>query len=129
MLFAVSGLSACLHQPSVYDCQHAANYTCTTCTYAAFGSPTIACFQVQVDKDRTLIISGERKKYETEMDVKWRQKKMERRFGAFQRKFQLPEDADVNKIKGKAENGVLSITISKIPKEDVPSDSTSIPIY
>ena len=90
---------------------------------------TIACFQVQVDKDRTLIISGERKKDETEMDVKWRQKKMERRFGAFQRKFQLPEDADVNKIKGKAENGVLSITISKIPKEDVPSDSTSIPIY
>ena len=92
-------------------------------------SPCNACLQVQVDKDRKLIISGERKKDESEMDARWKQNKMERRFGAFQRKFQLPEDADVNKIKGKAENGVLSITISKIPKEDVPSDSTSIPIY
>ncbi len=83
--------------------------------------------QVQVDKDRKLIVSGERK--QEEMDVNWRQQKQERRFGAFQRKFQLPEDADVSKIQGKAESGVLTITISKIPKEDVPSDSTSIPIY
>ena len=82
---------------------------------------------MQVDKDRKLIVSGERKK--EEMDVNWRQQKQERRFGKFQRKFQLPDDADVSKIKGKAEHGVLSITISKIPKEDVPSDSTSIPIY
>ena len=86
-----------------------------------------AALQVQVDKDRKLVISGERKK--EEMDVNWRQQKQERRFGAFQRKFQLPEDADVDKITGKAENGVLAITISKIPKEHVPSDSTSIPIY
>ena len=86
----------------------------------------IVHLQVQVDKDRKLIVSGERKK--EEMDVNWRQQKQERRFGAFQRKFQLPEDADVNNIRGKAENGVLTITISKIPQEDVPSDSTSIPI-
>lgn len=83
--------------------------------------------KVQVDKDRKLIVSGERKK--EQMDVNWRQQKQERRFGEFQRKFQLSEDADVNKIQGKAENGVLTITISKMPKEDVPSDSTSIPIY
>lgn len=82
---------------------------------------------MQVDKDRKLVISGERKK--EEMSVDWRQQKQERRFGTFQRKFQLPEDADVDKIKGKAEDGVLAITIRKIPKEDVPSDSTSIPIY
>ncbi|KAL3130387.1 hypothetical protein ABBQ38_008212 [Trebouxia sp. C0009 RCD-2024] len=52
--------------------------------------------KVQVDKDRRLIVCGERKK--EEMDVSWRQQKQERRFGAFQRKFQLPEDADVNNI-------------------------------
>ena len=61
--------------------------------------PWFAILQVQVDKDRKLIISGERKK--EEMDVNWRQQKQERRFGAFQRKFQLPEDADVDKIMGK----------------------------
>lgn len=83
--------------------------------------------QVQVDKDRKLVVSGERK--QEDMDVNWRQQKQERRFGAFQRKFQLPEDADVSRIQGKAESGVLTITISKIPKEDIPSDSTSIPIY
>ena len=97
--------------------------------YAAVGIPSIACLQVHVDKDRKLIVSGERKREEAEMDVKWRQERVERRFGAFQRKFQLPENADVNKIKGKAENGVLSITISKVPKDDEPSDSTSIPIH
>ena len=86
-----------------------------------------AILQVQVDKDRKLVISGERKK--EEMSVDWRQQKQERRFGAFQRKFQLPDDADIDKIKGKAEDGVLAITIRRIPKEDVPSDSTSIPIY
>ena len=83
--------------------------------------------QVQVDKERKLIVSGERN--QEEMDVNWRQQKQERRFGAFQRMFQLPEDADVSKIQGKAENGVLTITLSKIPKEEVPSDSTSVPIY
>jgi len=83
--------------------------------------------KVQVDKERKLIVSGERN--QEEMDVNWRQQKQERRFGAFQRMFQLPEDADVSKIQGKAENGVLTITISKIPKEEVPSDSTSVPIY
>ena len=83
--------------------------------------------QVQVDKERKLIVSCKRN--QEEMDVNWRQQKQERRFGAFQRMFQLPEDADVSKIQGKAENGVLTITISKIPKEEVPSDSTSVPIY
>ena len=83
--------------------------------------------QVQVDKDRKLTVSGERKK--EELGESWKQQRRERRFGAFQRKFQLPEDADVNKIQGKSESGVLTITIRKVPKEDVPSDSTSIPIY
>ena len=81
---------------------------------------------MQVDKDRKLIVSGERKK---ESNDDWKQKRQERRNGPFQRKFQLPEDADVNKIQGKAEHGVLTVTISKVPKEDIPSDSTSVPIY
>ncbi len=101
-----------------YHCQVNMCFTLTFITHD---------IQVQVDKDRKLIVSGERK--QEEMDVNWRQQKQERRFGAFQRKFQLPEDADVSKIQGKAENGVLTITISKIPKEDIPSDSSSIPIY
>lgn len=82
---------------------------------------------MQVDKERKLIVSGERKKESLEGD--WKQKRSERRNGPFQRKFQLPEDADVNKIQGKAENGVLTVTVRKVPKEDVPSDSTSVPIY
>ena len=130
-------MSACLPQSSVFDFQYVASITnllqplqtLLDSISAAHDLPSNACLQVQVDKDRKLIISGERKKEETQTDVKWRQKRTERRFGAFQRKFQLPEDADVTKIKGKAENGVLSITISKVPMEDVPSDSTSIPIY
>ena len=82
---------------------------------------------MQVDKDRKLIVSGERKRESLEGD--WKQKKSERRNGPFQRKFQLPDDVDVNKILGKAENGVLTVTVSKMPKDHVPSDSKSVPIY
>lgn len=121
-----------LHTHATFSCCYDGDgcvhkHPATTHAVLAVSYQTFIVLQVRVDQDRKLVISGERKK--EEMDVNWRQQKQERRFGEFQRKFQLPEDADVDKITGKAEDGVLSITIKKMPKEDVPSDSTSIPIY
>ena len=43
--------------------------------------------------------------------------KIETSFGKFSRTFSLPEDADIENIEAKSENGVLEIFIPKIKKE------------
>ncbi len=71
--------------------------------------------------DNILSISGERKHERNEEDKDKKYYYYERSYGAFERKFVLPNDADIEKIKAKYENGVLSIDIqkkeSKKPKE------------
>ncbi|KAE8714041.1 17.9 kDa class II heat shock protein [Hibiscus syriacus] len=55
--------------------------------------------KVQVENDNVLVVSGERKR-EKDKDEKEGVKyvRMERRVGKFMRKFQLPENANTNKI-------------------------------
>ena len=66
-------------------------------------------------KDNVLTISGERKfKNEVKEEDYY---KIESAFGKFSRSFTLPENADIENIEAKAENGVLEITIPKV-KED-----------
>ncbi len=71
--------------------------------------------------DNVLSISGERKNERSEEDKSKKYYYYERIYGSFERKFILPNDADVEKIKAKYENGVLMIDIqkkeSKKPKE------------
>jgi HSP20 family protein len=43
--------------------------------------------------------------------------KIETAFGKFERSFSIPEDADIENIEAKSENGVLEIFIPKIKKE------------
>ncbi|KAL0297190.1 UNVERIFIED_CONTAM: class II heat shock protein [Sesamum radiatum] len=40
---------------------------------------------------------------------------MERRVGKFMRKFALPEDANTDKITAVCEDGVLTVTVEKVP--------------
>ena len=62
-------------------------------------------------EDNVLTISGERKvRQEVKEDDYY---KVESRYGKFSRSFNLPEDADVEKIEAHAENGVLEIVIPK----------------
>ncbi|KAJ1512220.1 hypothetical protein HMI55_004439 [Coelomomyces lativittatus] len=71
--------------------------------------------------DNKLILSGEMKnhwedsKEENEKKGGKRVHVCERRWGKFQRTLPLPSNADTNQIKGVMENGVLSITIPKLP--------------
>lgn len=58
-----------------------------------------------------LSISGERK-FETEEEGK-NYHRVESKFGAFNRSFQLPDSIDEESIEAKYENGVLNITIAK----------------
>ncbi|CAF2119344.1 hypothetical protein IGI04_009215 [Brassica rapa subsp. trilocularis] len=70
--------------------------------------------KVQVEDENVLVVSGERQRENKESEgVKY--VRMERRMGKFMRKFQLPENADLEKISAVCNDGVLKVTVQKLP--------------
>ncbi|XP_057432269.1 17.1 kDa class II heat shock protein [Lotus japonicus] len=69
--------------------------------------------KVQVEDDNVLLISGERKRDEEKEGSKY--VRMERRVGKFMRKFVLPENANVHAISAVCQDGVLTVTVNKLP--------------
>ncbi|CAL8462801.1 g2334 [Coccomyxa elongata] len=72
--------------------------------------------KVSVDRDGVLTISGERKVQEQEGDDKQGFRRIERGFGKFVRRFQLPENTDPEHIQAKVDNGVLKVIVPKGPE-------------
>ncbi|KAL9388819.1 hypothetical protein Peur_017424 [Populus x canadensis] len=70
--------------------------------------------KVELEEGRVLQISGERSKEREEKNDKWH--RVERSSGKFLRRFRLPENAKLDQVKAKMENGVLTVTV---PKEEV----------
>ncbi|XP_037411812.1 17.5 kDa class II heat shock protein-like [Triticum dicoccoides] len=68
--------------------------------------------KVQVEDERVLVISGERRREEKE-DAKYL--RMERRMGKLMRKFVLPENADMEKVSAVCRDGVLTVSVEKLP--------------
>ncbi|XP_058086964.1 17.3 kDa class II heat shock protein-like [Magnolia sinica] len=68
--------------------------------------------KVQVEDDNVLVISGERKREE---DKEAKYVRMERRVGKFMRKFSLPENANTDAISAVCQDGVLTVTVEKLP--------------
>ncbi|KAJ4950297.1 hypothetical protein NE237_027129 [Protea cynaroides] len=79
--------------------------------------------KVQVE-DNTLLISGERKREEKE-GAKY--VRMERRVGKFMRKFPLPENANPEAITAVYQDGVLTVTVEKLPPPE-PKKSKNIEV-
>ncbi|KAG2666820.1 hypothetical protein I3760_15G082900 [Carya illinoinensis] len=69
--------------------------------------------KVQVEDDNLLVISGERKREEEKEGAKY--VRMERRVGKFMRKFVLPENANTDAISAVCHDGVLTVTVEKLP--------------
>ncbi|KAH7523854.1 17.9 kDa class II heat shock protein [Ziziphus jujuba] len=69
--------------------------------------------KVQVEDDNVLLISGERKREEEKEGAKY--VRMERRVGKFMRKFVLPENANTDAISAVCQDGVLTVTVQKLP--------------
>jgi HSP20 family protein len=68
---------------------------------------------VQITSDHgVLTVRGKRD--ETRRESRDGYRRVERITGEFQRRFSLPETADVQNIKAKATNGVLEVTIPKL---------------
>ena len=73
--------------------------------------------KVNIDPEkRTLTISGERKF--TEEAKKEDYYKIESAYGKFMRTFSLPENIDIDNIDAKTEDGVLTIKLPKVKKEE-----------
>ncbi|XP_031501342.1 17.1 kDa class II heat shock protein-like [Nymphaea colorata] len=83
--------------------------------------------KVQIENGNVLSISGERKREEQpqhkEKEEKEKEKeeaeakylRMERRVGKFMRKFTLPENANADAISAAYQDGVLTVTVPKVP--------------
>ncbi|KAB1221783.1 18.5 kDa class I heat shock protein [Morella rubra] len=65
-------------------------------------------------KKEEVKISGERNVEKEDKNDKWH--RVERSSGKFLRRFRLPENAKMDRIKASMENGVLTVTV---PKEEV----------
>ena len=72
--------------------------------------------KVQVEDSNVLVISGERKREEEKEGAKY--VRMERRVGKFMRKFVLPENANTDKISAVCQDGVLIVTVEKLPSPE-----------
>ncbi|KAH7836976.1 hypothetical protein Vadar_008061 [Vaccinium darrowii] len=77
--------------------------------------------KVEIEDDRVLQISGERKVEKEEKNEAWH--RVERSSGKFMRRFRLPENAKAGEVKAAMENGVLTVTVPKaeVKKPDVKS--------
>ncbi|XP_010426062.1 PREDICTED: 17.4 kDa class I heat shock protein-like [Camelina sativa] len=71
--------------------------------------------KVEVEDGNILQISGERSSENEEKSDKWH--RVERSSGKFMRRFRLPENAKVEEVKASMENGVLSVTVPKVPEK------------
>ncbi|EXB30473.1 hypothetical protein L484_006023 [Morus notabilis] len=75
--------------------------------------------KVEVEDDRVLQISGERKVEKEDKNDTWH--RIERSSGRLQRRFRLPENVKMDQIKASMENGILTVTVPKaeVKKPDV----------
>ncbi len=72
--------------------------------------------KVDIHKD-VLTISGERKTKEEIKEEDYY--KVETTFGKFSRSFTLPENADVENIEARSDNGVLEVIVPKLNEEKI----------
>jgi HSP20 family protein len=86
--------------------------------YADVPGLSKADLSIKLSKERVLTISGERKPPLADAPLQ----QQERVLGSFERRWQLPEDAESEGISAKVADGVLTITVPKKQPEPEPVD-------
>lgn len=83
--------------------------------FMSFDLPGMKKENIRIEiKDNVLIVAGERKQ-ETRDEGEQKAQVFERQYGSFYRSFTLPTAVNEEKIVAQYEDGVLSLTLPKIP--------------
>lgn len=83
--------------------------------------------QVQIEDENVLTIRGKRKREANDEDTKYI--RMERKPAKYLRKFVLPSDANLDAISALSEDGVLTVTVPKVPPPEPQKPRTiAIPV-
>ena len=110
--------------PAINVVEHENDY----CVELAVPGMTKDDFKVQVDGDDNLVITMEKKTENKEEKKDAHYLRREFSYSKFQQTMVLPDNVDKGKISARVENGVLSVELPKLPKQDAGYNVKSIEV-